>query len=110
MELVRITGLPDDPLDAAAAFHSDWTSRLRAAEADLLLAFPAADHTHRGWRLAAVQMLARALAPRRINAVACDGAAALAAARDYLARAPGLTGQLISLDDEGAGAVLPPRS
>ncbi|MCZ8325983.1 MAG: hypothetical protein O9283_12040 [Sphingomonadaceae bacterium] len=110
MERVRITGLPDDPLDAAAAFHADWTSRLRAAEADLLLAFPAADHTHRGWRLAALQMLARAIIPRRINAVSGGSDTAIGAAADYLARAPGLTGQLISLDDEGAGAVLPPPS
>jgi hypothetical protein len=54
-------------------------------------------------------MLARALAPQRINAVAGDSEAAIMAARDYLARAPGLTGQLISLDDEGAGSVLPPH-
>ena len=83
---------------------------LRAATEDLLVAFPAADHTHRGWRLAAVQMIARAKAPLRINAVSGGSEEAIAAAAEYLARAPGLTGQLISLDDFGAGAVLPLRS
>ena len=106
MEVVRIAGLPDDPLEAAAAFHADHAGGLRMAAQDLLLVFRAADHTHRGWRLAAVQMLARAKAPLRVNAVAGEGEAAVAAASEYLARAPGLTGQLISLDDEGAGAVI----
>lgn len=108
MELVRIAGLPDDPLEAARLFHADHASRLRDAGADLTLAFPAADHTHRGWRLAAVQMLARSLAPQRINAVSGGSEAAIAAAAAYLEQAPGLTGQLIALDDTGAGAVLPP--
>ena len=107
MDLVRIKGLPDDPLQAAAAFHAEHAAGLRGTASDLLLVFPAADYTHRGWRLAAVQMLARAKAPLRINAVASDSAAAITAASEYLARAPGLTGQLISLDDAGAGAVIP---
>lgn len=107
MELVRIPGLPDDPLAAAAAFHADHAAKLRAAATDLLIAFPVADHTHKGWRLAATQMLARAKAPLRINAVSGGGDAAIAAALEYLVRAPGMTGQLISLDDLGAGAVLP---
>lgn len=106
MEVVRIAGLPDDPLEAAAAFHADHASKLRAANSDLLLVFPIGDHTHRGWRLAAVQMLARAKVPRRINAVSGDNETAIAAAVTYLAEAPGLTGQLISLDDAGAGAVI----
>lgn len=106
MELMWIAGLPNDPLEAAAAFHAEHVARLRTATQDLLLVFPGADHTHRGWRLAAVQMLARANSPLRINAVSGGGEAAIAAAADYLARAPGLTGQLISLDDEGAEAVI----
>lgn len=107
MELVRIAGLPDDPLEAARVFHADHAAPLRDAAADLVLAFPAADHTHRGWRLAAVQMLARARAPRRVNALSGGSEAAIEAALAYLDQAPGLTGQLIALDDAGAGAVLP---
>lgn len=110
MEVVRIAGLPDDPLEAASAFHADQVGRLRGAASDLLLVFPAADHTHLGWRLAAVQMLARAQAPLRINAVAGGTEAAITAAAAYLAEAPGLTGQLISLDDAGAGAVIASRA
>lgn len=106
MDLARITGLPADPLEAAAVFHGEHVVAIRAAAADLLLVFPPADHTHRGWRLAAVQMLARAKAPLRINAVAGGSEASIAAAAEYLARAPGLTGQFISLDDAGAGAVV----
>ena len=109
MELVRIAGLPDDPLEAAAAFHSQHVAGMRAATSDLLLVFPATDHTHRGWRLAAVQMLARAKAPLRVNAVVGGSAVSVVAAAEYLARAPGLTGQLISLDDEGAGGVIASR-
>ena len=108
MDLVRIADLPDDPLAAAAAFHANHVERLRTAQGDLLLTFPAADHIHRAWRLAAVQMLARAVAPRRINAVSGGRDAAVAAALRYLAGAPGLTGQLIALDDAGAGAVIAP--
>ncbi len=110
MERVAIAGLPGDPLEAAAAFHSQHVAGIRAATSDLLLVFPAVDHTHRGWRRAAVQMLARAKAPLRVNAVAGGSEASVAAAAEYLARAPGLTGQLISLDDEGAGAVIASRS
>lgn len=103
MDVVRIEGLPDDPLAAAAAFHADHAERLRAATADLLLAFPAADHTHSAWRLAAIQMLARAAVPRRVNAVSGGDDGAVAAAASYIAAAPGLTGQLIALDACGAG-------
>ena len=69
MRCVAVEGLPSDPLAAAARFHAEITPGLANAAEDLLLVFPPADHTHRGWRLAAVQMLARAAAPRRVNAV-----------------------------------------
>ncbi len=108
MKLLRIDGLPEGALDAAALFHEAWLPRIRAAasEGDLLLAFPPADHTQRGWRLAALQQLARELAPLRVNAVASDEASALSAAEAYLAAAPGVTGQYLPLDGQGAGKVL----
>lgn len=106
MQTVRIDGLPADPLDAAAAFHADHVPALRAVADDLLIVWPLADHTHRGWRLAAVQELARVAAPRRVNAVAGRTDAAISAAARYLAAAPGLTGQVLLLDDEGAGPVV----
>ena len=112
MAIYEVDGLPDAPLAAAAQFHARHVPLIELAAAAgeaLTIAFPTADHTHHGWRLAAVQMLARALAPLRVNAVSGGSGAAVGAAADYLARAPGLTGQLISLDDEGAGAVLASR-
>jgi hypothetical protein len=106
MEVLRITALPQEPLAAAAAFHAAWLPEASGSGADLVLIFPPADHTHRAWRLAAVQSLAREQAPRRINAVEAESEAAIASACAYLATAPGLTGQLLSLADVGAGSVL----
>jgi hypothetical protein len=60
--------------------------------------FPPANHEHRGWRLAAVQQLAREHAPRRVNAVETDdeealanAALALSAKRTRPHRAPAAT-------------------
>ena len=105
MHLLAATGLPAGALAAAAEFHAQVLPQL-PAEGDLLIRFDAADHTHRGWRLAAVQQLARERAPGRVNAVAGGGDAAVASARAYLAGASGLTGQLLDLDDLGAGYVI----
>ncbi|MCC6924491.1 Rossmann fold domain-containing protein [Novosphingobium sp.] len=106
MALLRITGLPQAPLDAAAAFHAEWLPRLRAdlaAQEDesTVLVFPPADHSHRGWRLAAVQELARARAPRRVNALACDSEEGLVAALGLLDNCQGVTGQLLAIDAAG---------
>lgn len=102
MELLRIEGLPADPLAAAAAFHAEWLPRARAAiegGCDLLvLRFASADHTHRAWRLAAVQGLALEYAPRRVNAIALDGDQALAQATSFLDKGQGITGQYLVLD------------
>jgi len=107
MGTVRVTGLPAAPLDAAAAFHAEWLPRIReeltaSRDESAVLVFPPADHSHRGWRLAAVQELARAVAPRRINALACDSAAGEAAAMALLAKCQGITGQLLAIDPAGA--------
>lgn len=105
--LVRVGSLPGSAVEAAVAFHGDALAHVLAAIAEgtegVTLVFPPADHTHRGWRLALVQGLAREHAPLRINAVASDEEAAIAAAGDYLARAPGVTGQYFALDGKGAG-------
>ncbi|WP_156842218.1 Rossmann fold domain-containing protein [Novosphingobium aquimarinum] len=110
MAVLRIDGLPPEPLDAAAMFHADWLPRaiaLADGGADsLVLIFPAADHTHREWRLAAVQGLARRFAPLRVNALACDDCEPIEAALRYLAAAPGVTGQYLPLDGTGAGEVI----
>lgn len=105
MQLLAATGLPAGALAAAAEFHARVLPKL-PAQGDLLIRFDAADHTHRGWRLAVVQQLARERAPDRVNAVAGGSAAAVASAQAYLAAAAGLTGQLLDLDDLGAGPVI----
>ncbi len=112
MALLRVGPLPADGLAASARFHSRDLPGILAAlahEGDgdaLTLVFAPADHSHRGWRLSVVQGLAREHARRRINAVASDDEAAIAAAARYLAMAPGVTGQYLVLDGLGAGEVV----
>lgn len=111
MALLRVEGLPQGVLEAAAQFHADVLPKVRvalAAGGDLVLVFPPADYTHKGWRLAVVQQLARDFAPVRVNAVTSGDETAIAAAMAYLADAPGVTGQLLALDGNGASEVLSP--
>jgi hypothetical protein len=42
--------------------------------------------------------MAREAAPRRVNALGGDREGALAAAVEWLAQAPGITGQLLAVD------------
>jgi hypothetical protein len=110
MVLLRVGALPDGALDAAAAFHAEGLPRVRAALAkgdeSLVLVFGPASHEHRAWRLAAVQQLAREHAPVRINAIESSDEDAISAGAQYCAHAAGLTGQLLRLDRNGAGALL----
>lgn len=69
----------------------------RAGE-DLAIVFPSAPYDHRGWRLSAVQDLAREAAPGRVNGVVGDDRDAIAATVDWLASSPGVTGQLLAVD------------
>ena len=97
----RVEGLADTPLDAAAEFHARYLPQVRAllAEAkDLVIVFGPAGYDHRAWRLAAVQELAREAAPKRVNAVAGDDAAAIQIAVGWLADTPGITGQILPVD------------
>ena len=97
-----IGNLPASPLDAACAFYQEQLARIRddldrLAQHDLVLVFRPAGFEHKAWRLAAVQELARELAPRRANAIASDDAAAVAKTLAYLENAPGVTGQYLPL-------------
>lgn len=111
MALLRVGDLPEEALAAAARFHAEALPRIEAALASIgagdhfALAFAPADHTHHGWRLAAVQQLARVRAPIRVNGLESEDETAIAAALAYLATAPGVTGQLLRLDAAGAGGV-----
>ncbi len=109
-ERLHVGPLADDPLQAAADFHARLLPGVEAAlggGADpLTLVFLPAGHDHRAWRLAVVQGLARRFAPSRVNAVEADDPAAIDAAARWLDGAGGVTGQLLPLDGNGAGAVL----
>lgn len=94
MRTVRVGPLPDRAIDAAAAFHSKPVP----LEGDVVLVFTPASYEHRGWRLAAVQNLARAAAPARVNGVVGDDEQAIAATLAWLDQAPGVTGQLLSVE------------
>lgn len=99
--VVKIDSLPSSPLDAAASFQTDHLPAIRQAGrncAEIAICFPAADHTHRAWRLAMVQALARELAPVRVNGVSGGDAVPVAQVTDYLAAAAGVTGQILSVD------------
>ncbi|MFC0682987.1 MULTISPECIES: Rossmann fold domain-containing protein [Novosphingobium] len=107
--ILRVGPLAVNPLDAAAQFHAEVLPAARAAlqgGEELTLVFAPADHTHRGWRLAVVQELARDHAPLRVNALCGGDEQAIVAAADWLGRAPGVTGQYLPLDAKGAGALV----
>lgn len=109
--VLRLQGLPDNPLDAAAYFYAEKLPGIRAAfaetgERNLTIVFEPAGHEHRAWRLALVQELAREYAPGRVNALASDDERAIAAALGYLGGADGVTGQYLPLDGNGAAALL----
>lgn len=100
MELFRVGPLPDGAIEAAAEFHSVVSPKLIPPRAgkDLVLLFSPAPYDHRAWRLAAIQNLARAAAPRRVNAIAGDDERAIAETLAFLEAAPGVTGQLLAVD------------
>ena len=98
---VSARNLPGDPLDAAAAFHATIVPNVREAIAHhphVAVCFNPADHAHRGWRLAAIQELAREAAPgSRVNAVVGCDEETLDQVFAYLENAPGITGQILKV-------------
>ena len=98
----RVQSLPGAALDAASDFHRQSVPDIREILSSgnprsLTIVFPRGDHTHRGWRLAAVQELAREASPIRVNAVAGGSERAIEEALAYLREAPGITGQLLAV-------------
>lgn len=97
--LIDVTGLPEQPLDAAAHFHAVFVPQVRclAASGDVVLILPHADHTHDAWRQAAIAELAREAVPYRVNAVEGKAAQGVAETLHYLHFAAGVTGQVLRL-------------
>ncbi|WP_114521912.1 Rossmann fold domain-containing protein [Altererythrobacter sp. ZODW24] len=108
--VLRIEELPEEALEAAALFYAEHVPALREAlsgeAGSLVVVMPAAAHDHAAWRRAAVQDLAREAAPKRVNFASGDNADAMTATLEYLANAPGVTGQLLPVD--GAAATITP--
>lgn len=105
MRRLVVTGLALDSGSAAEGFYREWLPRARellSAGDDVVLCFAPGDHAQRGWRLAAIQDLARQAAPLRVNGVAGAGPE-IDAIVAYLADAPGVTGQYLAGDGFGAG-------
>ena len=98
MRRVTVVDLPAAPLAASGAFHRDHLASVEAimtSGEDVMIALPPADHT-------LATGLARAHAPARANVVAGEGDV-LDAFEAYLAEAPGITGQYLEGDGQGAG-------
>ena len=99
--IVSVTDLPSTPVDAAVHFYSSIVPGIREdlpEVTEVVIQFEPADHAHRGWRLAAVQELAREAAPKRVNAIVGTDREAMRAARHFLENAPGVTGQLLVVE------------
>lgn len=100
------SALPVNALEAAARFHGEFlpqVAKLLDGADSLVIVMPAAPYDHADWRRAAARDLARAHAPSRVNVV---GGNDVAATLEYLAKAPGVTGQYLPLDGTGAGDAL----
>jgi hypothetical protein len=106
--VLQLSYLPDEPLEAAAHFYAEEIPLVRkvleheatetgeAVDA-LTIVFPVAGKPHQGWQLAAIQSLARELAPLRVNGLTGGGADTIDQTTEWLASAPGVTGQLLPL-------------
>ena len=97
MREVRVGPLPESALEAAAEFHARVLPQLVGQGDDFVLIFLPAPYDHHGWRLAVVQDLARRAAPARVNGIVGDNETAITDALEYLANAPGVTGQLLAV-------------
>ncbi len=110
----RAVDWPESSVDAASHFYATLLPQIRellegtgmwaqmAEELEglegIAVIFPPADHTHAAWRLAAIQELAREAAPLRVNGIAGNESEDLGEVIEYLASAPGVTGQILVVD------------
>lgn len=102
-KVIRVHGLPENPLDAATQFYADFAATIRDGlraqpELNYVILFAPDGKEHRGWQLAAVQDLAREAVPARVNAVLGGDERSVSQALAWLEHAPGVTGQLLPLN------------
>ena len=97
MKRIDARDLPAAPLDASVEFARRFLDEARKASADVIVLFATADHTHASWRKAVIEELAREAAPRRVNAVVAPDKTGANEVLDFLARAPGVTGQVLEV-------------
>jgi len=101
--LLQVTRLADTPTEAAARFYAEEVPRAQELLGGnetldaLAIVFPDGGKAHLAWQLAAVQSLARELAPVRVNGLAGGAPDAIDEAVEWLAHAPGVTGQVLTL-------------
>jgi hypothetical protein len=104
MRQLDVGPLPDNALDAAAAFMALHLDTVRAilGEPDcstLTIILPPAPYDHRDWRRAVARDLARGTAPKRVNIVAGRPGEARNAVLRFLADAFAVTGQYLVCHD-----------
>ncbi|MXO89732.1 Rossmann fold domain-containing protein [Pontixanthobacter aquaemixtae] len=102
--VLAIDTLPDTALEAAAGFTAQHLPAIRehlGRGEDLVVVLPQAGYDHADWRRAAVRDLARAYAPVRVNFITAAAQNAVDASVEYLAEAPGVTGQYLPLNADG---------
>jgi len=101
--VILVRDLPDVPLDAAAEFYKlvpgirdDFKTY---PGFNLTIVFDPAGHEHHAWRLAAIQALAREVAPAgRVNGLVGKDIGPVQQTCEWLQKAPGITGQLLAVD------------
>ena len=99
---IRVSRNSDSPLGAADEFYTEDCPSLKDYPEGfdlMVLYFDGAGPEHHAWRLAAIQGLAREAVPARVNGIVGDDEPALAATLAWLERAPGVTGQLLSVQN-----------
>ena len=100
----RVTDLPESPLSAAAAYFDQFLNEARTLLAydgvgALAIILPHTGTDHDDWRQALARDMAKEFTPQRVNVIGAGAEADTQALADYLAGAPGVTGQYCPVDD-----------
>jgi hypothetical protein len=96
-----------NPLDSAELFYRECLPGIRRklqneANPDIrdgaIIVFRNRWPSHRAWRLAVIQDLARESAPKRVNGIVAPDHANIHPTVEWLTQAPGVTGQLLEIE------------